>query len=158
MKGERGGSGRFPHCPGQAKLCDRADLSLHFFLFLLLVISLRFLRSFTLKTKYKDIYRPSTGAVMLLAALHTCDKVDKPLPEPWEGFILTLCVCVRVCVLLMKVSVYGFMTPDYKKYSDHYYDRNYHPVVFYVNHDFQMEMALWQRLHQAGLIRLYTRQ
>ena len=35
----------------------------------------RFLRSNALKTKYKDIYRPSTGAVMLLAALHTCDQV-----------------------------------------------------------------------------------
>lgn len=41
----------------------------------------RFLRSNALKTKYKNIYRPSTGAVMLLAALHTCDKVE---------FIITL--------------------------------------------------------------------
>ncbi|TWW82051.1 Alpha-N-acetylgalactosaminide alpha-2,6-sialyltransferase 2 [Takifugu flavidus] len=90
----------------------------------------RFLRSATLKTKYKDIYRPSTGAVMLLAALHTCDKV----------------------------SAYGFMTPDYMKYSDHYYDNNYHPVGFYINHDLRMEMALWQRLHQAGLIQLYMHQ
>lgn len=36
----------------------------------------RFLRSNALKSRYKDIYRPSTGAVMLLAALHTCDKVE----------------------------------------------------------------------------------
>ncbi|KAI4886051.1 hypothetical protein NFI96_023267 [Prochilodus magdalenae] len=35
----------------------------------------RFLRSHTLDTRFKDIYRPSTGAVMLLAALHTCDQV-----------------------------------------------------------------------------------
>ncbi|XP_035001800.1 alpha-N-acetylgalactosaminide alpha-2,6-sialyltransferase 2 [Hippoglossus stenolepis] len=87
----------------------------------------RFLRSGTLKTKYKSIYRPTTGAVMLLAALHSCDQV----------------------------SAYGFMTPDYKNYSDHYYDRNYHPVGFYVNHDMRMEMTLWQQLHQAGLMRLY---
>lgn len=87
----------------------------------------RFLRSNALKTKYKDIYRPSTGAVMLLAALHTCDQV----------------------------SAYGFMTPDYKNYSDHYYDNNYHPVGFFINHDLHMEMTLWQQLHQAGLIRLY---
>ncbi|KAM9837862.1 alpha-N-acetylgalactosaminide alpha-2,6-sialyltransferase 2 [Aulostomus maculatus] len=87
----------------------------------------RFLRSNTLKTKYKDIYRPSTGAVMLLAALHTCDQV----------------------------SAYGFMTPDYKNYSDHYYDRSYHPVGFFINHDLRMEMTLWQQLHQAGLMRLY---
>ncbi|XP_072229659.1 alpha-N-acetylgalactosaminide alpha-2,6-sialyltransferase 2 [Leuresthes tenuis] len=87
----------------------------------------RFLRSNALNTKYKDIYRPSTGAVMLLAALHSCDQV----------------------------SAYGFMTPDYKNYSDHYYDSNYHPVGFFINHDLRMEMKLWQQLHQAGLIRLY---
>ncbi|XP_075937690.1 alpha-N-acetylgalactosaminide alpha-2,6-sialyltransferase 2 isoform X3 [Anarhichas minor] len=87
----------------------------------------RFLRSSALKTKYKNIYRPSTGAVMLLAALHTCDQV----------------------------SAYGFMTPDYRNYSDHYYDSNYHPVGFFINHDLRMEMTLWQQLHQAGLIRLY---
>ncbi|XP_040885141.1 alpha-N-acetylgalactosaminide alpha-2,6-sialyltransferase 2 isoform X2 [Toxotes jaculatrix] len=87
----------------------------------------RFLRSHALTTKYKDIYRPSTGAVMLLAALHTCDQV----------------------------SAYGFMTPDYKNYSDHYYDSSYRPVGFFINHDLRMEMTLWQQLHQAGLIRLY---
>ncbi|KAG7215478.1 hypothetical protein INR49_003254 [Caranx melampygus] len=65
----------------------------------------RFLRSRALQTKYKDIYRPSTGAVMLLAALHTCDKV----------------------------SAYGFMTSDYQNYSDHYYDRSYHSVGFFIN-------------------------
>ncbi|XP_071319377.1 alpha-N-acetylgalactosaminide alpha-2,6-sialyltransferase 2 isoform X2 [Trachinotus anak] len=90
----------------------------------------RFLRSNALKTKYKNIYRPSTGAVMLLAALHTCDQV----------------------------SAYGFMTPDYKNYSDHYYDNSYHPVGFFINHDLRMEMSLWQQLHQAGLLRLYMRQ
>ncbi|XP_032357747.1 alpha-N-acetylgalactosaminide alpha-2,6-sialyltransferase 2 [Etheostoma spectabile] len=87
----------------------------------------RFLRSKALKTRYKDIYRPSTGAVMLLAALHTCDQV----------------------------SAYGFMTPDFKNYSDHYYEKSYHPVGFFINHDLRMEMSLWQELHQAGLIRLY---
>ncbi|XP_053197921.1 alpha-N-acetylgalactosaminide alpha-2,6-sialyltransferase 2 [Scomber japonicus] len=87
----------------------------------------RFLRSHALKTKYKNIYRPSTGAAMLLAAMHTCDKV----------------------------SAYGFMTPDYKNYSDHYYDRKFHSVGFFINHDLRMEMNLWQQLHQAGLIQLY---
>ncbi|MFT7802484.1 alpha-N-acetylgalactosaminide alpha-2,6-sialyltransferase 2-like isoform X1 [Arapaima gigas] len=90
----------------------------------------RFLRSSNLKSKYRDIYRPSTGAVMLLAALHTCDQV----------------------------SAYGFMTPDYQKYSDHYYDKSYHKVAFYVNHDLRMELVLWQKLHQAGLIHLYMHQ
>ncbi|XP_037320393.2 alpha-N-acetylgalactosaminide alpha-2,6-sialyltransferase 2 [Pungitius pungitius] len=88
----------------------------------------RFLRSGALTTKYKNLYRPSTGAVMLLAALHTCDQV----------------------------SAYGFMTPDYRNYSDHYYDKSYHPVGFFINHDLRMEMALWQQLHQEGLIRLYV--
>ncbi|XP_026868875.2 alpha-N-acetylgalactosaminide alpha-2,6-sialyltransferase 2 isoform X1 [Electrophorus electricus] len=89
----------------------------------------RFLRSYILSTKFKDIYRPSTGAIMLLAALHTCDQV----------------------------SAYGFMTPDYDKYSDHYYDRTNSTVQFYVNHDLRLELSLWQQLHQAGLIELYMR-
>ncbi|XP_011486781.1 alpha-N-acetylgalactosaminide alpha-2,6-sialyltransferase 2 isoform X2 [Oryzias latipes] len=89
----------------------------------------RFLRAGILKGRHRDIYRPSTGAVMLLAALHTCDQV----------------------------SAYGFMTPDYKNYSDHYFDTTYRPVAFYANHDFRMEMDLWQELHKAGLIRLYMR-
>ncbi|XP_030630708.1 alpha-N-acetylgalactosaminide alpha-2,6-sialyltransferase 2 [Chanos chanos] len=90
----------------------------------------RFLHSSILNTSYRNIYRPSTGATMLLAALHTCDQV----------------------------SAYGFMTPDYNKYSDHYYDKSQHPVRFYANHDLRMEMLLWQQLHKAGLIRLYMRQ
>ncbi|XP_034563445.1 LOW QUALITY PROTEIN: alpha-N-acetylgalactosaminide alpha-2,6-sialyltransferase 2 [Notolabrus celidotus] len=87
----------------------------------------RFLRSRILNGKHKNGYRPSTGAVMLLAALHTCDQV----------------------------SAYGFMTPDYNKYSDHYYDKIYHKVGFFINHDMKLEMILWQHLNQAGLIRLY---
>ena len=47
------------------------------------------------------------------------------------------------------------MTPDYKNYSDHYYDNTYHAVGFYANHDLRMEMNLWQQLHQAGLIPLH---
>ncbi|XP_038130090.1 alpha-N-acetylgalactosaminide alpha-2,6-sialyltransferase 2 [Cyprinodon tularosa] len=90
----------------------------------------RFLRSNILNTKYKSIYRPSTGAAMLLAALHSCDQV----------------------------SAYGFMTPDYANYSDHYYDKTYHKVGFFVNHDMRMEMNVWQRLHKEGLIKLYMRQ
>ncbi|XP_028332143.1 alpha-N-acetylgalactosaminide alpha-2,6-sialyltransferase 2 [Gouania willdenowi] len=90
----------------------------------------RFLRSKNVYTKYRDIYRSSTGATMLLAALHSCDQV----------------------------SAYGFMTPDFSSYSDHYYDSKFHKVGFYVNHDLRMELSLWQQLHQAGLIHLYMRQ
>lgn len=90
----------------------------------------RFLHSRLLKTGARRIYRPSTGAVMLLAAIHTCDQVD----------------------------AYGFMTPDYSLYSDHYYDKQKRPVHFYANHDMRMEMKLWQELHQAGLMNLFMRQ
>ncbi|XP_073683916.1 alpha-N-acetylgalactosaminide alpha-2,6-sialyltransferase 2 [Garra rufa] len=90
----------------------------------------RFLHSHLLKTGARRIYRPSTGAVMLLAAIHTCDQVD----------------------------AYGFMTPDYTLYSDHYYDKSRHPVRFYANHDMRMEMRLWQELHKAGLMNLFMRQ
>ncbi|XP_043958778.1 alpha-N-acetylgalactosaminide alpha-2,6-sialyltransferase 2 isoform X1 [Gambusia affinis] len=89
----------------------------------------RFLRSNILNGRYRSIYRPSTGAAMLLAALHTCDQV----------------------------SAYGFMTPDYSKYSDHYYDKSYHKVGFFANHDMRMEMTVWQKLHKAGLMTLYMR-
>ncbi|XP_026078192.1 alpha-N-acetylgalactosaminide alpha-2,6-sialyltransferase 2-like [Carassius auratus] len=89
----------------------------------------RFLHSKLLKTGARRIYRPSTGAVMLLAAIHTCDKVD----------------------------AYGFMTPDYSTYSDHYYDKQWRKVHFYANHDMRMEMRLWQELHNAGLINLFMR-
>nr|XP_023684956.1 alpha-N-acetylgalactosaminide alpha-2,6-sialyltransferase 2-like isoform X1 [Paramormyrops kingsleyae] len=89
----------------------------------------RFLRSPILKTSYWNLFRPSTGAVMLLAALHTCDQV----------------------------SAYGFMTPDYQKYSNHYYDRTFQTVQFFSNHDYRMELKLWQELHENKLIRLYMR-
>ncbi|KAM9832614.1 alpha-N-acetylgalactosaminide alpha-2,6-sialyltransferase 2 [Neosynchiropus ocellatus] len=88
----------------------------------------RFLRSRILKGRHRNIYRPSTGATMLLAALHTCDQV----------------------------SAYGFMTSNYGSYSDHYYDRNFHRVGFFANHDLKLEMILWQQLNEAALIRLYT--
>ncbi|XP_016119726.1 alpha-N-acetylgalactosaminide alpha-2,6-sialyltransferase 2-like, partial [Sinocyclocheilus grahami] len=90
----------------------------------------RFLHSNLLKTGARRIYRPSTGAVMLLAAIHTCDQVD----------------------------AYGFMTPDYTLYSDHYYDKQRRAVRFFANHDMRMEMRLWQELHNAGLINLFMRQ
>nr|XP_055032420.1 alpha-N-acetylgalactosaminide alpha-2,6-sialyltransferase 2-like [Misgurnus anguillicaudatus] len=89
----------------------------------------RFLHSSRLKTYAKKFYRPTTGAVMLLAALHTCDQVD----------------------------AYGYMTPNWTSFSDHYYDKKRKPVIFYANHDMQMEMRLWKQLHEAGLINLFTR-
>ncbi|XP_069511266.1 alpha-N-acetylgalactosaminide alpha-2,6-sialyltransferase 1-like isoform X1 [Ambystoma mexicanum] len=89
----------------------------------------RFLLSELLRTEYANIYRPSTGASMLLAAVHSCDEV----------------------------SAYGFITPDYEKYSDHYFDKSKKEVMFYVNHDYSIEIDLWQRLHNQGIIKLYSR-
>uniref|UniRef100_A0A8C4J2Z6 alpha-N-acetylgalactosaminide alpha-2,6-sialyltransferase n=1 Tax=Dromaius novaehollandiae TaxID=8790 RepID=A0A8C4J2Z6_DRONO len=88
----------------------------------------RFLRADILATPQRALYRPSTGAVMLLAALHTCDEV----------------------------SAFGFLTPDYAAYSDHYFDRTRKRVQFFANHDLRKEMELWQRLQRSGLLRLYA--
>lgn len=92
---------------------------------------LRYMRNRFLKaTHWKSrIYRPSTGAIMLLTALHTCDKV----------------------------SAYGFITPDYAKYPTYYYDRTQTKLIFYANHNLKMEMNLWQKLHTAGAINLYVK-
>uniref|UniRef100_A0A8C5MLV6 alpha-N-acetylgalactosaminide alpha-2,6-sialyltransferase n=1 Tax=Leptobrachium leishanense TaxID=445787 RepID=A0A8C5MLV6_9ANUR len=89
----------------------------------------RYLRSETLKEKYWAIYRPSTGALLLLTAVHLCDTV----------------------------SAYGFMTEDYKSYSDHYYDKNKTKTILYVNHDFLLEIELWRNLHRKNIIKLYQR-
>ena len=75
-----------------------------------------------------------------------------------QGFIFLVVLdllCLSICV---KVSAYGFMTPDYKKYSNHYYDSKFQGVAFYANHDFRLEMSLWQELQQAGLLHLYMHQ
>ncbi|XP_078698541.1 alpha-N-acetylgalactosaminide alpha-2,6-sialyltransferase 2-like isoform X1 [Branchiostoma floridae x Branchiostoma belcheri] len=77
--------------------------------------------------RFEGIYQPSKGAMMLLAALHTCDVTD----------------------------AYGFLTADHAQYSDHYYEKDWQKFVFYVNHDFKMEMKLWDELDKAGLMALY---
>ncbi|XP_019617340.1 PREDICTED: alpha-N-acetylgalactosaminide alpha-2,6-sialyltransferase 2-like [Branchiostoma belcheri] len=74
-----------------------------------------------------NIYRPTTGGSMLLTALHVCDVTD----------------------------VYGFITADHTKYNDHYYETDWHKVVFYANHDFQMEIEIWDKLDKAGIMNLY---
>lgn len=48
-------------------------------------VPIRFLHSELLNTQYGSLYMPSTGALMLLTALHTCDQVRATEP-PWgEG-------------------------------------------------------------------------
>ncbi|XP_071795098.1 alpha-N-acetylgalactosaminide alpha-2,6-sialyltransferase 2-like isoform X2 [Asterias amurensis] len=79
--------------------------------------------------KYHEVHRPSTGAIMLLLALHTCDEVN----------------------------VYGF-AGSYEKYSEYYYDTKFRKHVQYANHDSNAEKELWITLHNMGIINLYTRQ
>ncbi|XP_069849030.1 alpha-N-acetylgalactosaminide alpha-2,6-sialyltransferase 1 [Dipodomys merriami] len=89
----------------------------------------RFLRSKTLNTTHWRIYRPTTGALLLLTALHLCDKV----------------------------SAYGFITEGHERFSDHYYDTSWKRLIFYINHDFGLERTVWKRLHDEGIIWLYQR-
>ncbi|XP_021536651.1 alpha-N-acetylgalactosaminide alpha-2,6-sialyltransferase 2 isoform X2 [Neomonachus schauinslandi] len=89
----------------------------------------RFLKSKLINTNFGNLYMPSTGALMLLTALHTCDQV----------------------------SAYGFITSNYWKFSDHYFERIKKPLIFYVNHDLSLEATLWKNLHKAGILQLYQR-
>ncbi|KAM4843271.1 alpha-N-acetylgalactosaminide alpha-2,6-sialyltransferase 1 [Thomomys bottae] len=89
----------------------------------------RFLRSKTLDTAHWRIYRPTTGALLLLTALHLCDKV----------------------------SAYGFITEGHERFSDHYYDTSWKRLIFYINHDFALERKVWKQLHDEGIIWLYQR-
>ncbi|NXA42980.1 SIA7B sialyltransferase, partial [Eudromia elegans] len=92
-------------------------------------VTTRFLRSEIMDTPYSYLYMPSTGALMLLTALHTCDQV----------------------------SAYGFITDNYEEFSDHYYELEKKPLMFYANHDMMLEAELWKSLHQAGIMKLYQR-
>lgn len=77
----------------------------------------------------KHMFMPSTGALMLLTALHTCDQV----------------------------SAFGFITENYAAFSDHYYDSHYKPLKFFSNHDMRLELKLWKSLHKQKIISLYQR-
>ncbi|KAK1163879.1 alpha-N-acetylgalactosaminide alpha-2,6-sialyltransferase 1-like [Acipenser oxyrinchus oxyrinchus] len=87
----------------------------------------RFLKSKTVEGKSWAIYRPSTGAFALLLALHLCDVVD----------------------------AYGYITEDYAKYPNHYYDKTKTETVFYGNHDYALELKEWKKLHDAKIMNLY---
>ncbi|NXN12585.1 SIA7A sialyltransferase, partial [Indicator maculatus] len=89
----------------------------------------RFLKSKSLGKPYWRLYRPTTGAFLLLTALHLCDQV----------------------------SAYGYITEGHQRYSDHYYDRTWKRLVFYSNHDFNLEKQVWKRLHDENIIKLYQR-
>ncbi|KPP78200.1 hypothetical protein Z043_102316 [Scleropages formosus] len=91
----------------------------------------RFLKSPLLESMFPNLYMPSTGALMLMTALHTCDKVSTN-----HGLGFT-----------SNVSAYGFITKNYQNFSDHYFDKVKQPLVFYANHDMLMESRLWADLH-----------
>lgn len=59
--------------------------------------------------------------------------------------------------VLVQVSAYGFITSNYQKFSDHYFERIKKPLIFYVNHDLSLEATLWKDLHKAGILWLYQR-
>ncbi|NXY16819.1 SIA7A sialyltransferase, partial [Atrichornis clamosus] len=89
----------------------------------------RFLKSGSLKKHYWRLYRPTTGAFLLLTALHLCDRV----------------------------SAYGYITEGHEKYSDHYYDKDWKRLIFYINHDFNLEKQVWKKLHDENIMKLYQR-
>ncbi|XP_063208259.1 alpha-N-acetylgalactosaminide alpha-2,6-sialyltransferase 1 isoform X2 [Chroicocephalus ridibundus] len=89
----------------------------------------RFLKSETLEKPYWRLYRPTTGAFLLLTALHLCDQV----------------------------SAYGYITEGHEKYSDHYYDKDWKRLIFYTNHDFNLEKRVWKKLHDENIMKLYQR-
>ncbi|NXF31752.1 SIA7A sialyltransferase, partial [Nyctibius bracteatus] len=89
----------------------------------------RFLKSKSLEKPYWRLYRPTTGAFLLLTALHLCDRV----------------------------SAYGYITEGHEKFSDHYYDKDWKSLIFYTNHDFNLEKQLWKKLHDENIMKLYQR-
>ncbi|XP_060242320.1 alpha-N-acetylgalactosaminide alpha-2,6-sialyltransferase 1 [Meriones unguiculatus] len=120
----------FRHRPQEA-FRDALDLNRYLLLHpdFLRYMKNRFLRSKALDTVHWRIYRPTTGALLLLTALHLCDKV----------------------------SAYGFITQGHERFSDHYYDKTWKKLIFYINHDFKLERTVWKQLHDEGIIWLYQR-
>uniref|UniRef100_A0A8C1WT98 alpha-N-acetylgalactosaminide alpha-2,6-sialyltransferase n=1 Tax=Cyprinus carpio TaxID=7962 RepID=A0A8C1WT98_CYPCA len=56
------------------------------------------------------------------------------------------------------VDAYGFITEDYHKYSNYYYEKlKKNSVIFFINHDYGLEIKTWKKLHDSGIIRLYQR-
>ncbi|XP_077057232.1 alpha-N-acetylgalactosaminide alpha-2,6-sialyltransferase 1.1 [Siphateles boraxobius] len=90
----------------------------------------RFMPSKQMQGNYWAMYRPTNGAFALFLAIHTCDIVD----------------------------AYGFITEDHHKYSNYYYEKfNKNKVIFYINHDYGLEIKTWKKLHDSGIIRLFQR-
>ncbi|KAM4526361.1 alpha-N-acetylgalactosaminide alpha-2,6-sialyltransferase 1-like [Fundulus diaphanus] len=90
----------------------------------------RFLNSSRLNEELWALFRPTNGAFTLFMALQTCDTV----------------------------SAYGFMTEDYYKYSSYYVEKHQKSeVIFYANHDLNLEKDLWKSFHGKKILKLYQR-
>uniref|UniRef100_A0A3Q2VF79 alpha-N-acetylgalactosaminide alpha-2,6-sialyltransferase n=1 Tax=Haplochromis burtoni TaxID=8153 RepID=A0A3Q2VF79_HAPBU len=90
----------------------------------------RFLKSPNLNETFWPLVRPTNGAFTLFLALHTCDTVD----------------------------AYGFMTDEYMKYSNYYFEKYIKSnVIFYANHDYILEKNTWKNFHKRKIIKLFQR-
>ncbi|XP_032431223.1 alpha-N-acetylgalactosaminide alpha-2,6-sialyltransferase 1-like [Xiphophorus hellerii] len=90
----------------------------------------RFLKSGNLNRGYWAIVRPTNGAFAIFTALHVCDTV----------------------------SAYGFMTDDYSKYSNYYFQKYLKTnVIFFANHDYIMEKNLWKSFHEKKIMKLFQK-
>ncbi|KAL6491116.1 hypothetical protein MHYP_G00014610 [Metynnis hypsauchen] len=96
---------------------------------------LRYIRNRFMPSKQQNgthwaLYRPTNGAFTLFLALHVCDTVD----------------------------AYGFITDTHKNYSNYYYEKEKTRVIFFINHDYNLEIKLWKKLHDDKIMRLYQRE
>ncbi|XP_061913495.1 alpha-N-acetylgalactosaminide alpha-2,6-sialyltransferase 1-like [Entelurus aequoreus] len=88
----------------------------------------RYLKSKFLKLASGASFRPTNGAFTVFLALHTCDVVD----------------------------AYGFITQDHWKYATYYYEKHEQAFrPFHSHHDYVLEMKLWKKFHDGGILRLY---
>ncbi|KAI4899403.1 hypothetical protein NFI96_003550 [Prochilodus magdalenae] len=96
---------------------------------------LRYIRNRFMHSKQQNgtrwaMYRPTNGAFTLFLALHVCDTVD----------------------------AYGFITETHRNYPNYYYENKMTRVIFFANHDYNLEIKLWKKLHDAKIINLYQRE
>ncbi|XP_041830188.1 alpha-N-acetylgalactosaminide alpha-2,6-sialyltransferase 1-like isoform X2 [Melanotaenia boesemani] len=132
LKGERISAGKYANKEPRTYYSGQYNESRFYVLHqdFLRYVRNRFLRSSNLNTTYWPIVRPTNGAFTLFLALHTCDIV----------------------------SAYGFITEDYNKYSNYYFQKRIKSdLIFYINHDYNLEKDLWKSLHDRKIINLYQR-
>lgn len=68
--------------------------------------------------------------------------------------------CIYFYILLFlhcQINAYGFITEDHNKYTNYYYEKLKTKVIFYINHDYGLELKTWKKFHDLGIINLYQR-